>query len=195
MPPGDVSLGVSESAAAFRVLAVDEPSASDTFLAERARAGDRTSFEAIYRRHAGRVFAICLRMTADGSRAEDLTQEVFVRAWQGLRELRAEAGLGAWLRRVTVNAVLDDRRARGRRSWREEDLLSDVAMPSRDHAAGLDLEAAIARLPEGARAVLVLHDIEGHTHVEIGDSLGIDATTSRTQLHRARRLLREVLKR
>jgi RNA polymerase sigma-70 factor (ECF subfamily) len=165
---------------------------------ERAQAGDLQAFESVYRRHAGRVYAICLRMSADPARAEDLTQETFIRAWEKLASFRGDSPFQAWLRRLTVNVVLADRRSSGRRSSRETATDRIARFPERTLAAqpgrAIDLETAISRLPEGARRVFVLHDVEGYRHDEIADMLGVATGTSKTQLHRARRLLREALR-
>jgi len=163
----------------------------------RVSAGPRELFDDLYRRHAGRVFAICLRLTGERARAEDLTQESFVRAWNGLASLRGDSNLAGWLARIAVNTVLSDRRSRARRGSRETPLDDLDALP-RPRAVrpgdALDLEAAIAALPDGARTVFVLHDVEGYRHEEIAGLLGVATGTSKAQLHRARRLLREALR-
>jgi len=164
----------------------------------RAQAGDLQAFEAIYRKQAGRVYAICLRMSADPARAEDLTQESFVRAWEKLGSFRGDSPFEAWLRRLTINVVLSEHRRSGRRRSREtrtDDVVRfpDGAQPARTGRA-IDLESAVSRLPDGARKVFVLHDVEGYRHDEIARLLGVATGTSKTQLHRARRLLREALR-
>ena len=146
----------------------------------------------------GRTYALCLRMTANPELAEELTQEVFVQAWRKLDSFRGESSFAAWMRRLAIHAVLADRRSRGRRRTREH-LWSEAAelRATDDDAeragAGLDLERALSRLPEGARTVFVLHDVEGYRHDEIAGLLGVTAGTTKAQLHRARRLLREAL--
>ena len=164
----------------------------------RAQAGDLSAFESIYRSQAGRVYAICLRMTADPARAEDLTQEAFIRAWEKLGSYRAESPFGAWLRRLTINVVLSERRSSARRRSRESGTADVVRFPDAPRPGqdghGIDLESAISRLPDGARRVFVLHDVEGYRHDEIAALLGVAPGTSKTQLHRARKLLREALK-
>jgi RNA polymerase sigma-70 factor (ECF subfamily) len=164
----------------------------------RARAGDLAAFEELYREHAGRVYAICLRMTADPARAEELTQEAFVRAWERLGSFRGSGEFGGWLRRLVINVVLAERRSRGRRLARETETedVSRFRRPGEDPhpTSGLDLESAIAKLPPGARRVFVLHDIEGYRHDEIAKMLRVASGTSKTQLHRARKLLREALR-
>jgi RNA polymerase sigma-70 factor (ECF subfamily) len=170
---------------------------SEQDLVARAQGGDVTAFENLYRSHVGRVYALCLRMVADPGRAESLTQEAFIRAWQKLRSFRGKSAFSTWLHRLTVNTVLGDMRSRRRRRDREavDDGFAIVPdpRPQRDAAAKIDLEKAIAQLPDQARMVFVLHDVEGYQHREIGRLLGIATGTSKAHLHRARRLLREVL--
>ena len=162
-----------------------------------AQAGDQDAFHALYREHVGRVFAVCLRLTGDRSTAEDRTQDVFVQAWRRLSTFRGDSAFGTWLYRLTINVVLNERRATRRRIARVEAVEDPGALerPSGGAAPGdaLDLERAIARLPEGARAIFVLHDVDGYQHQEIGAMLGIAVGTSKAQLFRARRLLREML--
>ena len=164
----------------------------------RAQAGDLRAFESIYRQQAGRVYAICLRMSADPARAEDLTQETFIRAWEKLDSFRGESPFQAWLRRLTINVVLGERRSAGRRRSSETadaDLARFPERPATTQAGpAIDLETAINRLPDGARKVFVLHDVEGYRHHEIARMLGVATGTSKTQLHRARKLLREALR-
>jgi len=174
-------------------------------LLQRARAGDLDAFEVIYRENAPRIFALCLRMTADRQRAQELTQDVFVRAWEGLPSFRGDAALTSWLHRIAVNVVLMDARANRRRVARvalAEDLdaerdadTADGFTPPVDVEQGIDLERAIANLPPGARRVFVLHDIEGYRHEEIARLTGTAEGTLRAQLHRARKLLMEALSR
>ncbi len=165
----------------------------------RAQAGDAAAFRAVYHAHVGRVYALCLRLSGDRQEAEELTQDVFVRAWEKLGSFRGESAFGTWLHRLAVNTVLMARRARGRRERRvasSEDPEA-LALPPHGDAPGLalDLERALARLPEGAREVFLLFDVEGYGHVEIAGMLGIATGTSKAQLFRARRLLRQWLER
>ena len=164
----------------------------------RAAAGDRRAFERLYRDHVDRVFTLCARMTADRALAEELTQDVFVRAWEKLASFRGESSFSTWLHRLAVNLVLNHRQSDGRRQRHlVADDTGDVSerVPARPVTPGdrMDLERAIAGLPPGARRVFVLHDVEGYKHEEIGTLLGITAGGSKAQLHRARLLLREAL--
>ena len=177
-----------------------EVSATETRWVEKARAGDRLAFEQLYRSHCDRIFGLCWRMCGgDKSLAEDMVQEAFVRAWNKLHLFKGESKFGTWLHRLTVNVVLSDRRIRVKRLQREREMVDDVErtlIGDRDVFAGLrkDLEAAIAGLPERARTVLILYDIEGYQHNEIAEMTGMAVGSSKAQLHRARKLVREVLK-
>ncbi|HVH66773.1 MAG TPA: RNA polymerase sigma factor [Gemmatimonadales bacterium] len=175
-------------------------------LTQRAQRGDRGAFEALYREHVGRVYALCLRLTADARRAEELTQDAFVRAWERLASFRGESAFGTWLYRLTVNVVFLSRRAERRRLRRVFTSDDPAALEQRGNTGAaphpgfepglaLDLERAIATLPAGAREVFVLHDVEGYRHAEIAELTGIAVGTSKAQLFRARRLLREALNR
>ena len=171
-----------------------------TDLIRRAQQGDRTAFEALYRAHAGRVYGLCLRLTADRALAEERTQDAFVRAWERLATFRGESAFSSWLHRLTVNEVLLGRRAERRREQRvvtSDDPAALERPRGADTSSGsaLDLERAIAALPAGAREVFVLHDVEGYRHEEIAELTGIAIGTSKAQLFRARRLLREALNR
>ena len=167
---------------------------------DKARAGDRLAFEELYRSHCDRIFGLCWRMCGgDNALAEDMVQEAFVRAWNKLHLFKGESRFGTWLHRLTVNVVLSDRRIRVKRLRREQEFSDDierVQVGDRDVFAGLrkDLEAAISGLPERARTVLILYDIEGYKHNEIAEMTGMAVGSSKAQLHRARKLVREVLK-
>lgn len=167
-------------------------------LVRQSQLGDVAAFEAIYRRHVGRVYGLCLRLARDPGRAEELVQEVFLRVWERGDPSRSEPEFGAWIRRVAINLSLSDARAKGRRARLETPVEDpDEWTPSSagpEPGKGLDLERAIAQLPPSARRVLVLHDVEGYKHEEIGRMLGLSTGTSKSQLHRARRALREALR-
>lgn len=166
-----------------------------------AQRGDADAFERIYRTHVGRVHLLALRLTGDTVKAEALTQDAFVRAWRKLGTFRGESALGTWLHRLTVNVFLLDERGARRTAGREvvDDALEQHSGVRRAESLDLDdrmdLERAIATLPEGARVAFVLHDIQGYTHEEIAALSGVTASTIRVQLHRARRRLMEALDR
>jgi len=169
---------------------------ADNALARLASKGDMMAFEALYRRHVGRVHGVITRLVGGaGARAEDLAQEAFVRAWQALPSYRFESAFGTWLYRLAVNTALMELRSRRSQPFTDsgEDVFDDIGTPdSAGHATALsrDLEQAVATLPSRARAVLVLHDVEGWKHEEIATELDMAVGTSKAQLHRARRLLR-----
>ena len=162
----------------------------------RAAAGDAEAFRVLYQGHVGRVHAVCLRLTAEPATAEELTQEVFVQAWRGLASFRGDSSFGTWLHRLAVNVTLMHLRAARRREQRLP-LWADPpdAPHPRHHDPGqrMDLERAIASLPEGCRTVFVLHDVEGWRHEEIAERLQLAVGTCKAHLFRARRLLREKL--
>ena len=159
----------------------------------RAQAGDVEAFERLYRGHVGRVHALALRLTADRARAAELTQDVFVRAWEKLSAFRADSTFASWLHRLTVNEMLQEARADRRRRARHLAAERPDIAPSAGSDARLDLERAIATLPPQARLVFVLHDVEGWRHDEIATLTGNAPGTLRAHLHRARRLLMEAL--
>jgi RNA polymerase sigma-70 factor (ECF subfamily) len=178
-------------------FAVTEPRDDEATIVRRAQAGDMHAFESLYCAHVGRVYAICLRMLANVPRAEELTQKAFLVAWQKLADFRGESAFGSWLHRVAVNAVLADMRAEHRRRQRvfgtDDPAGLETAPPPPSPGLQLDLDQAIAALPTQARAVFVLHDVEGWQHDEIAAQLGVAVGTSKAQLHRARKLLQEAL--
>jgi RNA polymerase sigma-70 factor, ECF subfamily len=167
----------------------------------RAQAGDVAAFEALYRAHASRVFALCMRMAGDPETAEEWAQDAWVRAWERLESFRGESAFTTWIHRLTVNLALDRRRSDGR--WRKrfesrgdlEPVAATHAAPSPNPGHRMDLERALATLPDGARTVFLLYDVEGYKHREIADRLGVAEGTVKAQLHRARKLLREALDR
>jgi RNA polymerase sigma-70 factor (ECF subfamily) len=168
-------------------------------LVAQAREGDMSAFEELYRTHVDRVYALCLRLVSDVARAEELTQDSFVRAWEKLQTFRSESAFSSWLHRLTVNVVIEHRRSEGRRASKEREL-TETSAPQSSESPGkaeerIDLERALASLPEGARLVFLLHDVEGYQHQEIAEVTGSAVGTSKAQLHRARKLLREALRR
>jgi RNA polymerase sigma factor (sigma-70 family) len=171
----------------------------DAKLVAQASDGNRLAFEKLYRRHRDRVYGLVWRISGgDHALAEDLLQEAFVRAWRKLDSFRGDSRFATWLHRLSVNVALSDRRIRVRRLERESPLeghAERTARGAKDVTAGehRDLERAIARLPERARTVLVLFDIEGYSHAEIAEATGMAVGSSKAQLHRARGLVREEL--
>ena len=180
------------------MLVEDEAPAGMVDTVRRAQQGDVAAFEQLYRQNLDRVFALCLRLCGDGGRAEELTQDVFVRAWQKLGSFEGKSAFSTWLHRLAVNVVLGDRRSEGIRVGKVfgTDDLEAYETPTRppDPGQAMDLERAIASLPKGARTVFVLHDIEGYSHDEIAQMTGTAPGTARAQLWRARRALSRLLR-
>lgn len=192
--PSDLIVSGPELASGALAEGVD-PWRNDAVAAAK---GDRAAFERLYRAHTQRVFSVCMRMVSDSNKAEELTQDVFVRVWQKLPTFRGDSQVTTWLHRVAVNVVLTHQKSEN--AGKNRAVSDDEAIeltPGRGAFVGerLDLDAAIAGLPRGARQVFVLHDVEGFTHEEIGEQLGISPGGSKAQLHRARMLLRQALSR
>lgn len=167
----------------------------DSRLAGSAARGDHGAFERLYRRHVARIHSLARRMSSPDL-ADDLTQEIFIRAWEKLPSFAGRSSFGTWLHRLAINHVLTRRRrTRLERTWFIEDDTFIAAAPASAPQAGLamDLEAAMARLPEGARQIFVLYDVEGLSHEEIAGQLEISVGTSKSQLSRARATLRSIL--
>ncbi len=161
----------------------------------RASAGDARAFEALYRAHLPRVHSLVRRMTA-GRDADELTQDVFVRLWQKLGTFRGDSSFTTWLHRLAVNVVIErfrTDRSRRARLHDGEDVFEQLSGPAQTRDLGMDFEAALDKLPDGAREIFVLHDVEGYKHHEIATLLEISAGTSKAQLHRARMMLRKHL--
>lgn len=166
---------------------------ADVALVRRAAGGDAVAFELLYRRHVRRVFGVIWRLVGGvEARAEELTQDAFVRVWQALPGFRFDSAFSTWLHRLAVNTALMDLRSRAGAEALETDdaALEHHAAPAVRRDLGLDLEQLVATLPPRARAVLVLHDVEGWKHQEIALELGMAVGSSKAQLHRARGLLR-----
>lgn len=174
------------------------PEVSEALLIRRARGGDLSAFEALYRNHKGKIYALCLRMTGSPDKAEDCLQEAFVKAWRSLASFEGRSAFGTWLHRIAVNQVLSMQRKESRRPGfvelveeRMEQHEAETAPRESSIGLGMDLEQAIGTLPEGARNVFVLFAVHGYTHEETAEMLGVAAGTCKAQLHRARRLLVE----
>ncbi|HWP42609.1 MAG TPA: RNA polymerase sigma factor [Blastocatellia bacterium] len=175
--------------------------ASDLELARAAASGDSEAFERLYEQHHRRVFSLCLRMLGNATQAEDLTQEVFLQVFRKLKSFRGDSAFTTWLHRLTVNQVLMHYRKRGvklEHTSDEGDFANVVETPLQSTrrismVERLALEKAISELPPGYRTVFVLHDVEGYEHEEIADMLDISIGTSKSQLHKARMRLRELL--
>ena len=174
----------------------------DLALAERCRGGDFEAFEAIYREHSSKLFGLTMRMLGNRTDAEDMLQDIFLAAHRKLGSYRGDARLGTWLFRLAMNQCLDHLRSKSARMTQATSSLDDdhamepvspVSGPAVAAVHQIDLERAIARLPEGCRAAFLLHDVEGFEHREVGSMLGISEGTSKSQVHKARLKLRKSL--
>jgi RNA polymerase sigma-70 factor (ECF subfamily) len=163
----------------------------------RAAGGDVRAFEEVYRAHLPRVYSLVRRMAGERD-ADELTQDVFVRLWQKLGTFRGDSAFTTWLHRLAVNVVIERFRSDATRRQRlhdGEDVFDTIAAPKeRSGDLAMDFEAAVVKLPQGAREIFVLHDVEGYKHNEIAALLGISSGTSKAQLHRARMMLRKHLR-
>ena len=166
-------------------------------LIGRVLAGDPTAERTLYDAHVDRVFRLVYRMAGDLDRAQDYTQETFIRAFSRLAEFRGEAALSTWLGSIAISVTLNGLRKLRRRNEREVALEDGMPVGRFSSQADSDLKSRLAQaidgLPDGYRAVFVMHDVEGYTHEEIGASLGVHPGTSKAQLFRARARLREAL--
>jgi RNA polymerase sigma-70 factor, ECF subfamily len=178
---------------------------SEADAIERAKQGDPEAFETLYHLHKRRVYSLCLRMTANTASAEDLTQEAFLQLFRKIGTFRGESAFSTWLHRMAVNVVLMQLRRKGLPLVSlEENMETDEEAPKKEPGADdarlagsinrLQLEQAISDLPPGYRSVFLLHDVEGYEHNEIAEMVGCSIGNSKSQLHKARMKLRELLK-
>jgi len=176
--------------------------AAELQLVQRCRDGELGAFEELYRQHSGRLFSLAVRMLGNKTDAEDQLQEIFLSAHRKLQSFRGESALGTWLYRLAMNQLLDYVRSRAARSGQLTDGLDDATLLAdagghrlADRAIDrIDLERALAELPEGCRAAFLLHDVEGLEHKEVSEVLGIAEGTSKSQVHKARLRLRGLLR-
>ncbi len=184
MNPQSVSLNVS-------VKRSDE----DSKLIEESVRGSKYAFRELFNKNVSKIYSLCLRISADKHIAEEITQEVFINAWEKLGTFRHECKFSTWLHRIAVNRYLMLVRSEKPKAGVTEEIAKSIVStdPSKAAEQRIDLENAISKLPDKARAVLVLHDIEGYKHYEISEMMSIEEGTSKAHLHRARKLLREEL--
>ena len=178
---------------------------SEAEAIDRAKQGDADAFEALYNQHKRRVYSLCLRMTANTAAAEDLTQEAFLQLFRKIGTFRGESAFSTWLHRMAVNVVLMQLRKKGLPVVPlEENIETEEEAPRKELGAddprlagSIDrmlLERSIASLPPGYRMIFLLHDVEGYEHNEIAEMVGCSIGNSKSQLHKARMKLREILK-
>jgi RNA polymerase sigma-70 factor, ECF subfamily len=185
---------------------IESKSLSENEIIRRAQDGDKAMFEYLYRLHSRRVYAVCLRLVKDSTEAEDLTQEAFLLLFRKISTFRGESAFSTWLHRLAVNRVLMHLRKKSLQVVSIEttpdpqdktgSLSIDIGVPDLLMEGTLDrinLERCIAQLPVGSRTIFVLHDVQGHEHREIATILGRSIGASKSQLHKARRRLRELL--
>jgi RNA polymerase sigma-70 factor (ECF subfamily) len=174
-------------------------------LIERAKLGDAQAFQALYDKHKRRVYSLCLRMTANTAEAEDLTQEAFLQLYRKIGTFRGESAFSTWLHRLSVNVVLMQLRKKSLPVVSlEETTQGEDDTPKKDFGAEdlalagsidrLQLQKAVDDLPPGYRTIFVLHDVEGYEHNEIATIVGCSIGNSKSQLHKARMKLRDLLK-
>jgi RNA polymerase sigma-70 factor (ECF subfamily) len=178
---------------------------SEAEAIERAKQGDGQAFEALYNLHKRRVYSLCLRMTANTAAAEDLTQEAFLQLFRKIGTFRGESAFSTWLHRMAVNVVLMQLRKKGLPVVPLEDTMeTEEESPRKEPGADdprlsgsidrMQLQRSIAGLPPGYRMIFLLHDVEGYEHNEIAEMVGCSIGNSKSQLHKARMKLREILK-
>jgi len=183
-------------------IAPDAGRRAEQDLVSRCRKGDLGAFEELYRRHAGRLYGLACDMVGNPTDGEDLLQEIFLQAHRKLGSFKGESALATWLYRLAMNVCLDHLRSRGARMSQATDSFDDESGPEPPAAPDeatlvvdrIDLERAIAELPEGSRAAFLLHDVEGLEHAEVAAILNIAEGTSKSQVHKARRRLRARLR-
>ena len=182
------------------------PGLTEAEAIERAKGGDAESFEALYSLHKRRVYSLCLRMVGNVAEAEDLTQEAFLQLYRKIGTFRGESAFSTWLHRLAVNVVLMHLRKKGLPEVSLDEMLEpqhdegpkkDIGARDNALAGSVDrvnLERAVESLPPGYRIIFVLHDVEGYEHNEIAEMMGCSIGNSKSQLHKARMKLRDLLK-
>ena len=179
-------------------LVVDN-SYNEAELVRSAQNGDGRGFKRLFDENVNRIYAFCLRMSSSPQLAEEITQDVFVKAWENLHKFRGESKFTTWLHSIAVNEFLTQKRIEKRfmqRYTTTDDVLKydrHGEKPEVHFNTNIDIENAISSLPEQAKMVLILHDIEGYKHKEIAEMINIEVGTSKAHLHRARKILREEL--
>jgi RNA polymerase sigma-70 factor, ECF subfamily len=174
---------------------------------EKAKQGDAEAFQVLYEKHKRRVYSLCLRMTTNTAEAEDLTQEAFLQLFRKISTFRGESAFSTWLHRLSVNVVLMHLRKKGlpvvsleetTQGGEEDAPKKDIGAEDLRLAGSIDrlrLQKAVGDLPPGYRTIFLLHDVEGYEHNEIAGLVGCSIGNSKSQLHKARMKLRDMLKR
>lgn len=167
----------------------------DFQLVEKAREGNSEAFKKLFMNNVSKVHSLCFRISSDRHVAEELTQEVFIKAWEKLKSFQFESKFSSWLHSIAMNQFLMHIRSEKRRTEHESSAGLEKSSAEGKHSqdSAIDLEKAISNLPDQSRAVFILHDIEGYKHNEISKMMNIQPGTSKAHLHRARKILREEL--
>src|SRR5579859_3292404 len=196
----------SQQSKPLPVTTLPNPEMTEPEMIAKAQAGDVTCFELLYSRHKRRIFSLCLRMVRDYTQAEDLTQEAFLQLYRKIALFRGESAFSTWLHRLAVNTVLMHLRKKSLPEVSLEETLEpqhedgpkkDIGARDNVLAGSIDrvnLERAIESLPPGYRIIFVLHDVEGYEHNEIAEMMGCSIGNSKSQLHKARMKLRDLMK-
>ena len=168
-------------------------------LVQRARSGDLEAMRSLYDRHSAQVYSLVRRLAGDDDLAADLAQDAWINAFEKLRGFRGDAAFGTWMHRIAVNTTLTRLRKASRRRYLEQGFDGSLTLGNADASPAslaadrVTLQRALDLLPTGYRTVLWLHDVEGYTHEEVGERLGIAPGTSKSQLAKARARLRSLL--
>ena len=195
----DLPAEVSAQAGGGKLELVSKSPDKEFELIRQAVAGNTFAFRELYDNNVSRVYALCLRISRDPDTAEEITQEVFIKAWEKLSSFQFGSKFSSWLHTIAVNQFLMMKRSEKRLRERVSELTYMIdteqlhSKSKHHHDARIDIEQALEKLPEQARIAFVLHDIEGYKHREISGIMNIEIGTSKAHLHRARRMLREEL--
>lgn len=201
-----MSTGQTQPKLADSRMRRNPPIAGEAEAIARAQAGDARSFELLYALHKRRVYSLCLRMLGNVAEAEDLTQEAFLQLYRKIATFRGDSAFSTWLHRLAVNVVLMHLRKKGLPQISLEEALEPAQNdgPRKDFGSRdltlsgcidrVTLERAVENLPPGYRLVFILHDVEGYEHNEIAEMLTCSIGNSKSQLHKARMKLRELLR-
>lgn len=188
-----VRITAAGSKACQESVSIDDPSSVERALISAAQVQDKAAFKCLYEMHMPRVYALCCRLCADRSQAEDATQEVFIQLWRKIQNFKGDSQFSTWLHSVAVNVTVSYiRKQRG--WWQRMTNIEDSSAADREaesNIADTDFEKLVYRLPERARMVFVLHAIEGYRHDQVADILDMAVGTSKAQFHRARQLIEE----
>jgi len=204
--PTHRSEGCVPTGSVARLRRTDTGEIAEPELIRRAQQGDAASFERLYQMHSRRVYSLCLRMVGNTAEAEDLTQEAFLQLFRKIATFRGESAFSTWLHRLAVNVVLMKLRKKSGKETSLEQVTEpdeEAGTPGRDFGGPdlrltgsldrVNLQRAVDQLPPGYKAVFVLHDVQGYEHNEIADMMGCSIGNSKSQLHKARMRLRDLL--